>query len=236
VASRTGLVPSYYIPPPSVVLPVLGELLTEKDFLLLVVATVLAMFIALGTAILIAVPAGLVLGSMAAVRKAVMVLVEFLRPLPSVALIPLALLTFGTGPESKIWLAVFAAVWPILFNTMYALSEIDPLQMETARVFGKSRVRALATVALPHAAPFILTGIRLSASIALAVVISVELLSGGTDGIGRFVLEQSSGGLNMDQVLAATVLAGLLGYLINAGLEGLHRRLFAWNAPHEVTL
>jgi NitT/TauT family transport system permease protein len=218
-----------------VVLPVLGELLTEQDFLLLVVATMLAMFIALGTAIVIAVPAGLVLGSMAAVRKAVMVIVEFLRPLPSVALIPLALIAFGTGPETKIGLAVFAAVWPILFNTMYALSEIDPLQMETARVFGKSRGQALATVALPHAAPFILTGIRLSASIALAVVISVEMLSGGTDGIGRFVLEQSSGGLNMDQVLAATVLAGLLGYLMNAGLEGLHRRLFAWNAPHEVT-
>jgi NitT/TauT family transport system permease protein len=218
-----------------VVLPALGDLLTEEAFVRIVVATVLATFLAIGAAILIAVPAGLLLGSMAALRKAVMVLVEFLRPLPSVALIPLALIAFGTGPETKIGLAVFAAVWPILFNTMYALAEIDPLQMETARVFGKSRVGALATVALPHAAPFILTGIRISASIALAVVISVEMLAGGSNGIGRFVLEESSGGLNMDRVLAATVLAGVIGYLMNAGLEGLHRRLFAWNAPHEVT-
>jgi NitT/TauT family transport system permease protein len=234
-ASRVGLVPDYYVPPPSVVLPTLGRLLTEEDFLLSVVASVLAMAIALATAIAIAVPTGLVLGSVATVRKAVMVLVEFLRPLPSVALIPLALLVFGTGPDTKIGLAAFAAVWPILFNTMYALAEIDPLQVQTARAFGTGRVRVLATVALPNAAPFVLTGIRLSASIALAVVVSVELLAGGSDGIGRFVLQASSGGLHMDEVLAATVLTGAIGYLINAGLERLHRGLFAWNAPHEVS-
>lgn len=234
VASRAELVPSYYVPPPSVVLPSLGRLLVEADFLLAVVASLLAMAIALTVAIAIAVPAGLILGSVPAVRKSVMVLVEFLRPLPSVALIPLALLAFGTGADTKIGLAVFASLWPILFNTMYALAEIDPLQVETAKAFGTSRPRVVAKVALPSAAPFVLTGIRLSAAIALAVVVSVELFAGGTKGIGQFVFEASSGGQHMDQVLAATVLAGLLGYLINAGLERLHRALFAWNAPQEV--
>lgn len=164
-----------------------------------------------------------------------MVLVEFLRPIPSVALIPLALLAFGTGSDTKIGLAVFASTWPILFNTIYALAEIDPLQVETARAFGTSRARVVARVALPSAAPFVLTGIRLSAPIALAVVVSVELFAGGTKGIGQFVFEASSGAQNMDQVLAATVFTGLVGYLINAGLEKLHRQLFGWNAPQEAT-
>lgn len=235
VASRTGLVPQYYIPPPTVVLPTLAGLLGDESFLRAVVASVLAMAIALGIAIAIAVPAGLVLGSVRAVRNAVMVIVEFLRPLPSVALIPLALLSFGTGPETKIGLAVFASVWPILFNTMYALAEIDPLHVETAKAFGARRPRVLTAVALPSAGPFVLTGIRMSAAISLAVVVSVELFAGGSTGIGQFVLAASSGGQHMDEVLAVTVLAGLIGYLINAGLEKLHRRLFAWNTPHEVT-
>lgn len=234
-ASRVGLVSDIFVPPPSVVLPTLGDLLVnDEDFLRYVVASVLATLVALGLAIVIAVPAGLVLGSVAAVRKAVMVIIEFLRPLPSVALIPLALLAFGTGPDTKIGLATFAAVWPILFNTMYALSEIDPLQVQTARVFGTGRVGVLTKVALPHAAPFVLTGIRMSAAISFAVVVSVELLAGGSPGIGRFVIEVNNGGLNMDAVLATIVLAGFVGYLINAGLEKLHRTLFAWNTPHEV--
>ncbi|MGQ0837031.1 ABC transporter permease [Actinokineospora sp.] len=231
MASRTDLVPSFYLRPPSVVLPTMVRLLGDETFLRAALATVLATVIAVAIAIAIAVPSGLVLGSVPAVRRAVMVVIEFLRPIPSVALIPLALLLVGTGPDTKITLAVYGALWPILFNTMYALDELDPLHVETARVFGTGRTRVLTRVALPSAAPFVLTGVRLSFAIALAVAISTELFAGGTKGIGTFVLEASSGGSQMDQVLAATVLAGLIGYAANAGLERLHARLFAWNAP-----
>ncbi|WP_181043349.1 ABC transporter permease [Actinokineospora auranticolor] len=231
VASRTDLVPGYYLRPPSAVLPRVVTLLGETGFQRALVATVLATLIALGIAIAVAVPAGLVLGSVPPVRHAVMTLVEFLRPIPSVALIPLAVVTIGTGPDTKIVLAVFGALWPILFNTMYALDEIDPLHTETARAFGTGGFGVLRRVALPSAAPFVFTGVRLSFAIALAVVVSTELFSGGTVGIGQFVLEASAGGLNMDDVLAGTVIAGLVGLGANFGLEWLHRRLFAWSLP-----
>ncbi|SES08080.1 ABC transporter permease [Actinokineospora terrae] len=231
VASRTDLVPGYYLRPPSVVLPTMVTLLGDPEFVRAVVATLAATLLALVIAVLIAVPAGLVLGSVPPVRRAVMTLVEFLRPIPSVALIPLALLTFGTGPDTKITLAVYGALWPILFNTMYALDEVDPLHVETARAFGTGRLGLLGRVALPSAAPFVLTGVRLSFAIALAVVISTELFSGGTIGLGQVVNVASGGGLNMDTVLAGTVLAGLIGYGANAGLELLHRKAFAWSQP-----
>ncbi|GAA3026785.1 NitT/TauT family transport system permease protein [Actinokineospora globicatena] len=231
VASRTDLVPGYYLRPPSVVLPKMVTLLGDPAFVRAVVATLVATLLALVIAVLIAVPAGLVLGSVPPVRRAVMTLVEFLRPIPSVALIPLALLTFGTGPDTKITLAVYGALWPILFNTMYALDEVDPLHVETARAFGTGRLGLLRRVALPSAAPFVLTGVRLSFAIALAVVISTELFSGGTIGLGQVVNVASGGGFNMDTVLAGTVLAGLVGYGANAGLEWLHRRAFAWSQP-----
>jgi NitT/TauT family transport system permease protein len=228
-AARTGLVPAHYLRPPSVVLPTLVRLLGEPAFVRALVATALAAVIAVGAAVAIAVPAGLLLGSVPWVRRAMMTVVEFLRPIPSVALIPLALLTFGTGPDTKIVLATFGALWPILFNTMYALDELDPAHVQTARAFGVDRLGVLLRVALPSAAPFVLTGVRLSFAISLAVVVSVELFSGGVIGLGQVVMEASAGADEMDVVLAGTVIAGVIGYAANAGLEKLNNTVFAWN-------
>jgi NitT/TauT family transport system permease protein len=229
LAARSGLVSARSIPAPTVVLPRLVEMLGTEQFVRDIIATVLAWAIGLGIAIAIAVPAGLVLGSIPAVRVATRAIVEFLRPIPSVALIPAALVAIGGGPETKIALAVYASVWPILFNTIYALDEIDPLLVDTARSFGTSRARVMTSVALPHAAPFIFTGIRMSAAIALIVVISVEFIAGAVRGIGRFSLEAYEGAGRMDLVIAATLVAGVVGYLINEGLERLGRRWFVWS-------
>lgn len=227
--SRSGAVREQYLPPASTVLTRLFELLGDSSFILEVVATMLAWAIALGISTLIAVPLGLLLGSVRGVRVATRALVEFLRPIPSVALIPLALLVIGAGPETKIVLAVYAAVWPILFNTIYALDEIDPVMIDTARSFGLSRGRTMFTVALPNAAPFVLTGVRMSAATALILVVSTEYLAGGGVGIGNFVLDASTGGGRMDLVLAGSLVAGIFGWLINEALEQLHRRGMRWS-------
>jgi NitT/TauT family transport system permease protein len=224
---RAGAAPADYLPPPSVVFPQLVAMLTDPDFRLAVVATVLSWAIALAVAVGLAVPAGLALASVPWLRTASRTVVEFLRPIPAVALVPLLVVSVGGGPATKIGLAVFAGLWPILFNTIYAYAEIEPLQVDTARVY---RARVLTRVALPSVAPFVLTGIRLSAAIGLAVVISAEMLTGASGGIGQFILAAASGATRMDRVLAGVVVAGALGYLINAGLERLHRRYFGWSA------
>ncbi|MEJ2853970.1 MULTISPECIES: ABC transporter permease [unclassified Saccharothrix] len=226
---RSRLVPAEYLPPPSVVGVELIKLLGDEGFLRDVIATVLALLIAVGLSIAIAVPLGLVLGSVPAVRHATRAVIEFLRPIPSVALIPLAILLLGIGPEMKITLAVYAAVWPILFNTIYALDELDPLLVETAKVFGTGRVRVLFSVALPSALPFVLTGIRLAATTSLVVLVSVELLAGGSGGLGQFIMEARSGSGRMDLVLAGTVVAGVIGFLLNEGLERAQRRWVSWS-------
>jgi len=228
VAARSGLV-SENIPPASTVFARLYELLGDEAFVRDIIATVLAWAIALAIAIVVAVPAGLLLGSIPGLRVASRAIVELLRPIPSVALIPPALVLIGGGPETKITLAIYASIWPILFNTIYALDEIDPLLQDTARSCGAGRTRLLTSVALPHAAPFIFTGIRLSAAVALIVVISVEFIAGAVRGIGKFSLQAYEGGGRMDLVLAATVVAGVIGYLINEGLERFGRRAFRWS-------
>ena len=228
--SRSGVVREEFVPPASTVLARLAVLGTDPTFVADVVATALAWGVALGLTVLVAVPAGVVLGSVPGVRAATRALVELLRPIPSVALIPLVVIVLGTGPETKISLAVYAGVWPLLFNTVHAMSEVEPLHLETARSFGLSRRRILATVSLPHAAPFVMTGVRLAAAVTLVVIVSTELLAGGSGGIGAFVFEAGSGGGGMDLVLAGTVVAGLLGYTVNTGLEQVQRRWLGWDA------
>jgi NitT/TauT family transport system permease protein len=228
-AVRLGFVDANFLPPPSVVAVRLGELLSTESFYYDLIATVLAWLIAVGLSVAVAVPLGLLLGSVPAVRTSTRLLIEFLRPIPPVAIIPLVMIVLGSGPDAKIFLAFYASVWPILFNIVYALDDIDPLLLDTARSFGHGRVRMLATVALPHAAPFAFTGLRLSAAIALIVTVSTEYLAGSEIGVGAFIIDVATTAGTMDQVLAATIVIGLIGYLVNDGLERVGRRLFGWS-------
>lgn len=226
---RLGLVDSENLPPATEVVVRLVDLLGQESFVRDVIATVLAWLIAVVIAVAIAVPAGLLLGSLPWLRTATRVLIEFLRPIPPVALIPLVIIVIGSGPDAKITLALYASVWPILFNIIYALDDIDPLLLDTARSFGTSRARVLATVALPHVAPFAFTGLRLSAAIALIVTVSTEYLAGSDVGVGSFIIEVSNAVGTMDQVLAGALVIGFFGYLVNEALERVGRRLFRWS-------
>ncbi|HEY8374373.1 MAG TPA: ABC transporter permease [Pseudonocardiaceae bacterium] len=229
VVGRSGLAEQDYLPPTSVILVELVDLLTQQKFLLDLIATVLAWLIALGIATVVAVPLGLLLGSVPILRTGTRAVIEFLRPIPSVALIPLVIVAFGGGPDAKIALAVYAGVWPILLNAVYALDEVDPLLIQTARSFGLGRLAVLLRVSLPSAAPFVLTGIRVSAAISLVVVITTEMTAGGSVGLGRFILEISTNSAVMAPVLAATVIAGLCGWLANSSLEWAQRRWLPWS-------
>ncbi|MBB3663443.1 MULTISPECIES: ABC transporter permease [Prauserella salsuginis group] len=233
ITVQAGVLPDYWVPPASEVATTFVELLGDREFLLGVVATLLAWLIALGVAIGIGVPAGLLLGSVPALQSASRALIEFLRPIPAVALIPLVMVTIGSGPDAKITLAVYAAVWPILFNTIYAFGEIDPVLLDSARATGANRRQALTWVALPHAAPFIFTGVRVAASIALIAVISVEYIAASEVGLGRYILEGGMNNGHLDQVMAGTVLAGLAGWAINSALVGSGKRLFRWADTEE---
>jgi NitT/TauT family transport system permease protein len=227
-----------YLPPPSVVGARLVELFNDRGFSLDVTQSVLSWAIALVLAIVIAVPVGIVFGSMPVVRSAFSAIVEFLRPIPSVALIPLALIVIKTNPEVKISLAVFGASWPILFNTMHAMGDIEPTQLNTAKAFNLGKVRTLLSVKLPSITPFVFTGIRISASIALILIISTEIIDGGgmesdelweRGGLGAFITNTGSGGARMDLAIAGAVVAGFIGVCVNLIFNEIQRRWINWS-------
>jgi NitT/TauT family transport system permease protein len=228
LVSRSGLVSPASLPPATAIIGRLGSLLVDPGFLAHVAGTLVAWAIGLGVAVLLAVPAGILVGSSRRAGLAVGAAIEVLRPIPSVALIPLAILLVGRGLDMKVALVAYAAAWPLLVNTIAGVRGIEPLAIETARAYGLGPLAVLRHVALPSAAPFAFTGLRISAAIALIVAISAELLAGGGHGIGTWMLGVSQAGVARELLYAGIVVTGLLGLAINVGLAAVERRLFAW--------
>ena len=232
IFGRSGVIRSEFFPPPSRVLGTLGRLLVTPEFLRDAIATILAWLIGIGLSIAIAVPAGLALGNVPVLRVAASAIIEFLRPIPAIAWWPLAFVLLEGGPQTKIALAVYASVWPILFNIIYALGEVDPQFVDTARSFGLTRLAIILRVKLPDILPFAITGLRIAATFGLLVIVSTELVFGGVAGLGTYVVRHGEESGRMDIVLAGAVLVGLLGYLSNGSLAAVQRRVVAW-APGE---
>jgi len=228
LVSVSGLIDRDLIPSAFAVLAGAGRLAVDPEFLGGVGTTLAAWAGGLATALVVAVPLGTVLGALPGVNAATRILVEFLRPIPSVALIPLAIILFGSGQPMTMSLVFYAAIWPILINTVYALRDVDPVATETLRSFGFGRLSVLWHVALPSAAPFIATGVRLAASIGIIVVISAELLAGGSSGIGVFLLQSQTAAGHTDVMLAGALWAGVLGLVINLVLARGERWAFRW--------
>lgn len=179
--------------------------------------------------------AGVVLGVLVGLSRwadaATDVLVRMMRPLPSLALIPIAILLAGLGTEMTAGLVSFAAFWPVFINTRYAVHGIDPRYLDTGRSLGMGRGELVRRVVLPSVAPGAATGIRIAAGVAIVVTISVELVA-GTGGLGGFVLSAEQGGATA-QLYAGLVVGGVIGWLLNVALLALTRRLLPWQAAAE---
>lgn len=227
VLTRAELVTPDYLPPASEIIGETVLLFGRSTFWSAFAATMRACLIGLGVATLFAVPVGLALGLSTWFHKAAITIVELLRPIPSVALIPLAIIIWGRGTEMKVALIVYACVWPILFNTIYGTHQVDPVAADTARVFGMSRTKTTMRVHLPAAAPFIFTGVRIAASVALILAVSTEIVAGGANGLGiQLELARNFGDLKLSY--AFTIVTGLVGLAMHFFFEAIERRRFAW--------
>lgn len=226
----TGAVPAEFVPPASTVLPELGVLVGDPGFWADVAATLTGWAIGLGLAVLVAVPLGLLIGTNAYLFRSTRAVVEFFRPIPSVALIPLAILVFGTTLDMKIFLIVFATFWPLLVQSIYGVQEVDPVTRDSARSFGLNRREIFLRITLPSAAPFIATGLRLASALAIVLAITAELVA-GAPGLGRAVLLAQNAG-DYDLMYALTVATGVLSLMLSAGLAQGERRLLRWHPSH----
>ncbi len=158
-------------------------------------------------------------------------LVRMMRPLPSLALIPIAILVAGLGLKMTAGLVAFTSFWPIFINTRYGVAQVERLLLETATTLGLRGLALIRSVVLPAAAPLIASGFQVAVGLALVVTVSVELV-GGTGGIGSYVLAAQQGNA-VANMYAGIVVGGFLGWVLNTGFAGLFRRLLPWANQRE---
>ncbi|MGH3098437.1 MAG: ABC transporter permease [Streptosporangiales bacterium] len=227
VVPRVGLVSPRFLPPTSTILRTLGGQLDEGAFWAAVGETVQGWALGLLIAFVGGLVLGIIIGSVPLLRRLTSSTIEFLRPIPSVALIPLAVLLFGTDIRSTLVLVVYAAFWQVLIQVLYGVADIDPVADETARSYGFSRWARIRYVTWPTALPYVMTGLRLAAAVALILAVTAELVI-GSPGLGQQIaVAQSSHAVPL--VYALVLTTGLLGVAVNVGVRLLERRLLSWH-------
>lgn len=153
--------------------------------------------------------------------------IEFLKTIPVIAILPLAVLLYGTTLKMKVVLVTFGVFFPLVIQTSYGVRSVDPTVSDTARVFGLGRVRRFVFVTLPSAGPFIATGMRLAAAAALLLDVLAEIVAGGS-GVGLQILQGEAGG-DISYSYALIVLVGTIGVILVVGLTAIERRLMHWH-------
>ncbi|KJF16409.1 ABC transporter permease [Acidithrix ferrooxidans] len=216
LSSATGAVNSNALVTP---LATFGGIISHMTALATaLVATLEAWALGISVAVVAGILIGTLVGRSQIADAATETIVRMMRPLPSLALIPIAILIAGLGVRMTAGLVSFAAFWPVFINTRVGVRQVDNTVLETAAVLGLKKLNLLYRVVLPSASPMIASGIQVAISLALVVTVSVELV-GGTGGLGEFILLAQQG--NEPSVMfGGIIMGGLLGWGIS--------RLFAW--------
>lgn len=227
ILPRLGVMNPRFFPPSSEILTTLIGQLSEGAFWTAVSQTLRGWAIGLTIAMVLGVAAGVAIGSVPFLRDFTSSTIEFLRPIPSVALIPLVVLLYGTKLQSALILIVYAAFWQILVQVLYGVADVDPVVRDTARSYRFSRWAQFRQVIWPTALPYVVTGFRLAAAVALILQVTAELVI-GVPGLGRNLgIAQSSGAVALTYALVVAI--GIIGIAINLFARAMERRILKWH-------
>lgn len=222
-----GIVNPAYFPSATETLAQLGQELRDLEFWRNVGRTMTAWAIGLVIATVLAVVLGTIIGLVPFLRRATHTTVEFLRPIPSVALIPLAVLMYGYQLQAALIIIVFASFWQVFIQVLYGVADVDAVARDTARSFGLSRGSRIVNLVFPTALPYLMTGLRLAAAVALILAITAEMFI-GNPGLGREIVFAQSAG-DWPVVYALVIVTGLLGLVINLVFRAIERRSLSWH-------
>ncbi|NDL56470.1 ABC transporter permease [Phytoactinopolyspora mesophila] len=227
VGPRAGVVDATYLPPFSDVAVEFVSLLGVADFWGATADTMRSWLIGLVLSLVAGIALGFAIGSSRFVRRYTSSTIEFLRPIPSVALIPIAIVLFSIRPSATVFVVVWACFWVILIHVIAGVADVDPVGDATARSYGLRWFRRARHVVWPTVLPYLMTGVRLSATIALVVAITIELVV-STPGIGDLIATNQSAG-NVETVYALALVTGFLGVVINLAMRRLENAVLSWH-------
>lgn len=229
--------PGSLVPPPTAVLAALGDFARgdgDDAFSGTLAANTLAstarVFGGFALAALAALPLGLMIGRLPLARALVDPTLQFLRPVPVTAWLPLSMILFGLGARSAYFLVFLGAFYPILFNTVFGVRSIEPRLFEAASMLGCGPSAQFARVVVPAALPSIFTGLRLGLGFSWIIIVVAEM-TGVPTGLGAVIMEARQLS-RTDIVICGMIVIGVCGFLSDRALMLVGRRLLRWSPNH----
>lgn len=228
-ASHAGWISRVFLPTPEATLASLREGLDGGELGAFTLATVGRMLEGWLLASVAGIALGALIGVSATVRGFLQPTLEFVRPLPASALLPLAISIFGLNPAMVLAVVAFGAMWPVLLATIHGLAAVEPSLVEVSRSLQLGRAAFVWKIGLPNALPDILAGMRLSMTVSLIVAVVGEMIA-SQPGLGQAIL-LAARAFRASELFAGIVLLGLIGLASNTLLTLAERRFLQWQHP-----
>jgi NitT/TauT family transport system permease protein len=225
-AARAGLIDPFFLPPLTRILATLVETVRTGEFfdhLVPSLSRALRGYLLAGA---LAVPLGFLFGWSRRVREYAGSVVEVLRPIPPISLIPVAILWLGIGDLSKVGIIAWACFWPIFLNSILGVQSISPVLVKSARIMEIRGLAFFVKILLPAALPQVFTGFRISLAISLIVLVAAEMV-GADRGLGYLILEAERT-FRAPLMFVGIFTIAVVGYLLNELILALERHLFRY--------
>jgi ABC-type nitrate/sulfonate/bicarbonate transport system permease component len=218
---------SFLVPPPSAVAESAWHVWPTREFLTAVSGSLerLAAGYAIGAGLAVAI--GLLMGSSRRARLTLDPLVEFLRAIPAIAIVPAVIVVLGVSSGMRVTVIAFGVFFPVLVNTLDGVRAVSPELRDTAAMLQARRAERALRIYLPAALPSIFAGLRVAVSIGLVMVVISEPV-GGSDGLGHYIWFQQSQ-FNVPETYGGILFLGLLGYVLNTLFLIVERHALSWH-------
>jgi nitrate/nitrite transport system permease protein len=219
-------------PGPAATFSVLWEMLSDPFYVygpndmgigLQLWSSLVRVFAGFAMGAVVAIPIGMLMGANAFCNKVFYPIVQILKPVSPLAWFPIGLVAFQSASTATIFIIFITSLWPTLINTAFGVGSIPDDHKNVAKAFGFSRWKYITKVVIPYSLPHIMTGLRLSISVAWLVIVAGEMLSGGT-GIGFFVWD-SWNSLSLEKVISAILIIGVVGLILDRIFAAIEKKL-----------
>lgn len=226
-----------HAPMPLRVVVAAATLIASGDLPLAILQSIGRVFAGFACAAAIAVPLGLTMGAVRAVERNLDPIVESFRPVAAIAILPLAILWFGTGTPAAVFIVGYAAFFPIVINTIAGVKQVDRRLIQAARTMGVGRLAILRTVIVPGALPAIGVGLRLGLGLAWTAIVAAELAvgakagGGGSGGIGQMMFVFYAYSVELNSIVVCMIAVGLVALALDRALRWLLRAAMPWTRP-----
>ena len=227
VLPTIGVINPIFVPTPTTIAATIWSLLVSGELIIDILASLWRVLAAFALALVVGLSVGLLLGGFfKSVEKAVNPLLQMISQANPFTLLPVFIAFLGIGEISKIAFIYFVTQWPIIFNTVTGITNVDPVLVKLARTAGLSKFQMFWKVLLPASLPTVFTGIRMAAVFSLFMLIGAEML-GSTAGLGYLVM-QAEGVMNYPVMYAAIVVTAIFGIVFMYAITLVEKHLTSW--------